>query len=65
MTFSFSQIVMMLLYMIVYMILIYIMIYRKFKRFLLEQQFRHEQAVGVARIHHDESSLSSTDKLKD
>jgi hypothetical protein len=47
------------------MLIIYILIYRKFKRFLLEQQYIHEAAVGLARAHHDESSLSNTDKLTD
>ena len=55
----------MLVFMIIYMLIIYILIYRKFKRFLLEQQYIHEQAVGLAHGHHDESSLSIPDKLKD
>jgi len=65
MTLDFNQIVFMLVFMIIYMLIIYILIYRKFKRFLLEQQYIHEAAVGLARAHHDESSLSNTDKLTD
>lgn len=65
MTLNFNQIVIMLVFMILYMLIIYILIFRKFKRFLLEQQYIHEQAMSLSNVHLDESSLTNKDTLKD